>query len=121
MAREPPFAFLRDDDVRDLLRNGGVIDKPNEMADHVWKVVELMLKADPSERSQLQGVIDKLEFLADVETLEREDLWDAMRTPLTDVMKDISRAEGVQQKRSAEPVHEARVPKKRMRCKKSKE
>ncbi|KAG7386924.1 Leucine-rich repeat serine/threonine-protein kinase 2 [Phytophthora boehmeriae] len=57
----PPFHGLDDEAVRENLRAGNIPDRPEEMPDDVWKLVEDMTSKDPSKRISLAHVIKKLE------------------------------------------------------------
>ncbi|RLN73387.1 hypothetical protein BBJ28_00016079 [Nothophytophthora sp. Chile5] len=64
---EPPFAFLDDDDVRGILKDGGIPDQPEEMSDDVWELVVSMTNQNPAKRITLPHVLEKLKVLADAE------------------------------------------------------
>lgn len=64
---EPPFAFLDDDTVREVLRGGEIPEQPQEMDDEVWGLVTEMTHADPSQRLPLPRALERLKALAEAE------------------------------------------------------
>ncbi|RLN06484.1 hypothetical protein BBJ28_00026135, partial [Nothophytophthora sp. Chile5] len=64
---EPPFAFLDDASVRDILEGGGIPNPPEQMSDDVWELVVSMTNQDPAKRITLPHVLDRLKELADAE------------------------------------------------------
>ncbi|KAE9338215.1 hypothetical protein PF008_g12164 [Phytophthora fragariae] len=70
----PPFGYLGDETVREYLKAGKIMDKPDEMPDGAWDLVVSMTCVDPSKRISLSHVLVKLKELAEDEAeLESQD------------------------------------------------
>lgn len=64
---EPPFGFVDDNSVLEMVKNCVIPAKPDDMLTEGWELVMAMTNMDPSKRATLSYVLEKLNNLAEDE------------------------------------------------------
>lgn len=61
---EPPWGTNDDEEILEHLYNGDFLEKPSQMTDEQWDLVERMCKSNPNDRIPLAEVVERLKQFA---------------------------------------------------------
>ncbi|KAG7376645.1 Leucine-rich repeat serine/threonine-protein kinase 2, partial [Phytophthora boehmeriae] len=68
-----PWGKRRNKDIRECLQEGKImVERPTEMTDDQWNLVERMKAVSPNDRPEMNGVLLELEKFADAERAAEE-------------------------------------------------
>ena len=72
---DPPYSFLHTNaEVMDFVTEGKRIPKLADCPDHLYELMLLCWKQDPSERPQFKDILDKLVAIQADEQIEHQDV-----------------------------------------------